>query len=123
MKSSTRRQTGCLVTSPEYPIAGTSTANDLSPVGVIGLGELREKPFQSAVGGILHLICQFDTVCLLSSAEKDLRATNDLTEKFLDSVSSDFQVRLDSLASLNGFRCDGWAVGIQRFLSSDVRCD
>jgi hypothetical protein len=104
-------------------IAATGAANDLSPVGVVGLGELREEPLQSAVGGVLHLIRQFDTVRLLSSAEKDLRATNHLTEKFLDSVSSDFQVRFDGLASLNGFRCDGRAVGIERFLSGDVRGD
>ena len=57
------------------------------------------------------------------AAEKDLRAADDVTEQFLNAVPGDFQMGLDGLAGLDGLRCAGRAVGVQRFLSGDVRGD
>ena len=54
-------------------ITGTGAGDDLSPVGVVGLGELRKEPHQRAVGGILHLVGELDAVGFLPAAEKDLR--------------------------------------------------
>ena len=47
-------------------VAGAGAVDDLAPVGVIGLGELREKSLQGAVCGILNLVGQLDAVGLLS---------------------------------------------------------
>jgi hypothetical protein len=84
---------------------------------------LREEPLQRAVGGILDLVGQLDAAGLLPAAEKDLRAADDVTEQFLNPVPGDFQMGFDGLAGLDGFRCGGRAVGVQRFLSGDVRGD
>ena len=102
-------------------IAGAGAGDDLSPVGVIGLGELREKPLQGAACGIPHLIGQFDAVGLLPAAEKDLRAANDLTEQFLNTVLGDLQMGLDGLARLDSFRRRGRPMGVQSFLRGDLR--
>ena len=104
-------------------VAGAGAGDDLAPVGVIGLGELREEPLQGAVCGILNLVGQLDAVGLLPAAEKDLRAADDVTEQFLNAVPGDFQMGLDGLAGLDGLRRGGRAVGVQRFLSGDVRGD
>src|ERR1035437_3602684 len=83
-------------------IAGAGAGDDLSPINVVGLGELREESLQSAAGGILHLIRQFDAVGLLSAAEENRRAADDLAEQFLNAVPSDFQMGLDGLSGLDG---------------------
>ena len=85
-------------------VTGAGAVDDLAPVGVIGLGELREEPLQGAVCGILHLVGQLDAVGLLPAAEKDLRAADDVTEQFLNAVPGDFQMGLDGLAGLDGLR-------------------
>src|SRR5438552_3074750 len=95
-------------------VAGARSIYNLPPVGMIGLGELREEPFQRAVCGVLDLIGQHDTVRLLPSAEKDLRTAHDVAEQFLYPVTGNFQVGLDGLTCLDGFRCSCRAVGVER---------
>ena len=104
-------------------IAATGAGDDLAPVGVVGLGELREEPHQRAVGRILHLVGQLDAVGLLPAAEKDLGAADDVAEQFLDAVLGDFQMGLDGLAGLDGLRRAGRAVGVQRLLGGDLGGD
>ena len=104
-------------------IASAGAGDDLAPVGVIGLGELREEPLHGAACGILNLVGQFDAIGLLSAAEKDLRAADDMAEQFLNAVPGDFQMGLDGLAGLDCLWRRRRAVGVQRFLSGDLRGD
>ncbi len=61
-------------------IAAPGAADDLAPVGVIGLREPWEEPHQGAVGRVLHLVGQLDAGGLLATAEKDLGTADDVTQ-------------------------------------------
>lgn len=101
-------------------IAGAGAGDDLAPVGVVGLGELREQPHQRAVSRILHLIGQLDAVGFLPAAEKNLCAADDVTKEFPYAVPGNFLVGFDRLSSFDGFRSAGRAMCIQCFLCSYV---
>jgi|SRR5450631_608384 hypothetical protein len=104
-------------------IARASAADHLAPVRVIGFGELWEQPHQCAVCRILNLVGQFNAICLVSTTEKDLGAADDMTEQALNALAGDFQMSLCGLAGLDGFRTNGGPMGVQSFLSRDVRGD
>src|SRR5262249_7820387 len=74
-------------------IAATRPCDNLSPVSMVGLRELREQTFQCVTCGILNLVSELDSVCLLSTAQKHFRPTNDLTQQFLNPMRGHFEVR------------------------------
>ena len=104
-------------------IARSSASNDLTPVGMVSLGEKREEPQKRAAAGLLHLVSQLDAVSLLSATKKDFGATNYLAQQILNAVLSNLQVSLDRLSGLNRLRRARRATGIQRFLCRHVRGD
>gem|GEM_PF-2351600 len=104
--------------SPDIATAGAR--DDLAPVGMIGLGELREEPLQRTVGRVLDFVGEFTAAGFLAAAEEDLRAADDLAKQFLDAVRGDFEMGLDGFAGLDGLGSRDGAMRIERFLGGDL---
>jgi hypothetical protein len=101
--------------------APAGLVEDLRPIDVIGVGELGEQPLHGALGGIHDFVAQLESVRLVPTAEKDTSATQHLGDAVLDPPLGGFQLGLDGIACLGGFRCRRWAMVIDDFLGGELR--
>jgi hypothetical protein len=51
---------------------------------MIGFGELRKQSLHRAISRVLHLVCNFNAVGILSAAEVDFRSAHNLAQQFPD---------------------------------------